>query len=491
VLGHQAGLWLPWSQLEEAQFACHLADSAAVLALKPRAARDIDPTAMAWERALEAAKAKQGWDYATVPDDFPLYWQYGAADTCLTSWLLDKHLPAARGQYAASYDLEMGYARLCTAMMSAGLMIDRPWIAHWTAEIERYLAEAMAWLAPWGIASPDNNGEIGRALERAGVTVERTRTGMAAVNKDAMERYQAEQPHAADLIGTVRYAKKAQSILSRCLHKFDRMAVGDVMHYAIHTIGAQRTSRSSITDPAMQTWDRDVKVIRGCFIPRPGYALISWDAEQIEMRLAAHFSRDPQLLADFAHCDATGESFFLDRVAPRIYGKITKADPRYSTTKNTAYSIIFGSGKARAAITAGVPIEQIEPVYEGWKQMYPVLDRWGRNLVRKCENGRGRPMVQTISGRHLTVDRARAYAAVDYTIQGSAADWMKHCALRMDAAGYGPALRLTQHDELIAEVPIGDAERVLAEGTRILTDTTSFSLPFPWAGKIMEGRWEK
>src|SRR5437899_10247188 len=55
VLGHQSGLWLNWAQVDDAQLACHLADSAAVNKLKARSARDIDPSAMAGEKALAEA----------------------------------------------------------------------------------------------------------------------------------------------------------------------------------------------------------------------------------------------------------------------------------------------------------------------------------------------------------------------------------------------------------------------------------------------------
>ena len=493
VLGHQSGLWLPWNQLDDAQLVAHLADSAAVLALKPRAAKDIDPTAMAWQRQLEDAMRKQHWDYATIPDDFPPYWMYGAADTVLTSHLLDKHLPLIRQRYSASYDLELAYSRICTGMMSAGMMIDRPWIDRWTAEISAYYERTMAWLGrEHGVTSPSANADIGRALEAAGVPITaRTPTGMPKTDRQTLEDYQASYPHAAAMIAAIRNAKKADSILNRCLAKFARMADGDTMHYSIHSIGAQRTGRSSVTDPPMQTFDRDVPVIRGCFIPRPGNVLISWDASSIEMRLAAHFSGDRKLIEDLRACDESGQSFFVN-VASRIYGEqVAKSDPRYTMTKNVSYGTVYGAGLATAAITAGVTVAQLEPVYRGWKEMYSRLDRWGRELIRECEGRRGRPWVPTLSGRQLALDRDRTYAAVDLRIQGSAAEIMKHGTIKMDAAGYGPALRLTVHDEILAEVPEGDAQDVLRHGTEILSDRSNFRVALPWEGKIMPTRWEK
>ena len=226
VLGCNQDLWLPWAQLDDGQLAGHLIDSSAPLALKLRAARDVDPTAIAWERQLTEAKRKQHWDYATTPQDFPLYWQYGAADAVLTSHLLDKHLPTVRQRWPYSYDIEMGYARLCAGMMTAGMMIDRPYIAERTAEVSAYYEQAMAWLGQYGITSVDANADVGAALETIGIPIgPRTGTGKPKVDKATMEDYQAAYPHAADLIATIRGAKKARTLLSNVLGKFARIRV--------------------------------------------------------------------------------------------------------------------------------------------------------------------------------------------------------------------------------------------------------------------------
>jgi DNA polymerase I len=495
VLWHQSGLWLPWAQLDDAQLVCHIVDSAAINKLKPRTARDIDPSAMVGERALaETMKARHD-TWATIPDDLPEYWMYAAMDPVEVSWLLDKHLPVVTSRWAASYDLELAYNRLTAQMMSAGMMIDQPYIAHWTALTTEWNERAMDWLREnYGITSVEKHAEVGAVLEANGVVIDkRTRNGQAVVDKAQMEHYAATFPHAAELISHIRWAKKSQAILGRYLTKFTEMAVDGVIHASIHSTGAQRTGRNSVTGPPMQTFDRDVPVIRGSFIPPPGYCFVSWDAAQIEARLAAHFSGDPQMIADFRMCDESGQSFFVN-MASRIYGtKISKRDPRYTMTKNTVYATIYGSGLETAAATAGVSLAQLAPIYNGFKAMYPVLARRSRRLIDSLKyTSRGRqPRVKTLTGRELVVDRGREYAGVDYEIQGSAAEVCKYGAVALDAAGYGDLLRLTIHDEILALAPIGDAEDVLRAGTEILTDTSSFRLPIPWEGAIMRERWVK
>jgi DNA polymerase-1 len=495
VLGHHHNLWLNWAQIDDAQLAGHLFDSAPLrlpnpLALKPRAAFDIDPTAMAWQKGLDEAMKAQKWSYATVPDDFPLYWQYGAGDPVLTCWLLHKFLPEVRGRFSHAYDLELGYARLCAKMMHAGMMIDIPYITHWSDQISMFAEQAMAWLAAYGVTSVDSNDSVGEALIRAGIKVYRTPTGKPRIDKESMEEYQLANPEAAPLISTLRNAKKAQQVVSRHLNKFLSMADAQaVIHYAIHSIGAYHTSRSSVTEPAMQTFDRDFPVIRGSFIPRPGHVFVSWDADQIEARLAAHFSGDKQMIADFAYCDAHDLSFFLLNAQSIYHQDITKKDPRYTTTKNTFYGMTYGSGPETAAITAGVPLAQIVPIYEGFKRRYRQLNLNSLELVESQKRPGHRPRVETMWGRRLYADKA--YALIDYRIQGSAAEILKNGALLMDAAGLGDMLRLTIHDELLAEVPIEQAEEVLRLGTEILTDREHYRVPITWSGSILPKRWVK
>jgi len=493
VLAHQDGVALPWVVLDDAQLVTHLADSAAVNALKARCARDIDPAALAGEQALKAAFRRNGWWYDTIPGHLPEYWGYGAMDPVETSWLLDKHMPTIQARYRPSYDLELRYLRLCAAMMDAGMAIDIPYINDWSGRISAWHAEAMAWLGrEFGIESPEAHRQVGEVLRSLGVEALRftATTGQVKCDKDAMDAYAASAPQAAEFIRTVQGAKKAYKIVNSYLAKFLEMAVNGVVHYSIHSVGAQHTARSSVTDPPMHTFDRDIPVLRGSFVPREGNAFVAIDADQIEMRLAAIFSRDPRLIADFQRCDATGESFFVN-LASRIYREpVGKKDPRYSRTKNTSYATIYGSGLNTAAVTAGVTRAELEPIYHGFKAMYATLDNRSRRLVRKMEQSKD-PRVRTLSGRELVVDKRRAYAAVDYEIQGSAADLMKQGGVDMDAAGLGPFLRCSVHDEWWLECPRDQAADVLREAERILTDRTSFPLPITWSGGVMDGRMVK
>jgi DNA polymerase-1 len=487
------GIEPAWARTEDSLTIGALADSIKQAGLKPRSAIEIDPRAMAAEKALSDGMAAQGWTWGTVPYGFAPYWQYGALDPVLAAHLHNKLSPEIRRSFGASYDLEKATLRVCANMMLHGMMIDHGYIARNIAERQAWLGQAMTWLREvHGLHSVESNEQVGRTLNAAGVpTLEVTESGQPSISKDTLKMYAAEFPHAAGLIQTIATARKTGAVIGRYLEKFGLLADSDgIMHYSIHPSRA-RTGRMSITDPPMQTYDRDEPVVRGCYIPRPGYVFLTIDADQIEARLAAHFSRDPRMIQDFLDADAAHQKFFII-AAGRIYGReIGKSDPEYTWTKNATYGQIYGAGLAKVAVTAGVPMAQMGPVYEGLQQRYAGVGALMNRLIRENKGKGHRPQVRTLYGRRLYADRGHEYALLNYMIQGSAAEIMKAGLVRLDAAGLGQYLCLPVHDEVVMEVPRDQADEILRAATEILTDRTSFAVPITWAGDILEERWRK
>lgn len=491
VLQVHAG-WTPrWERTHDTSLAGHLADSEKLAALKPRAAIEVDPRALAGEHALDEGMRKQHWTWATVPQDWAPYWMYSALDPVLSAHLWQRFAPQVTTRFRQAYDLELATQRLCTQMMMTGMRIDRPFIGERLTELAAYVSEARAWLrSSHGIQSVGSNEQVGSALNAAGIpTMAWTGTGKPSIAKDTLKLYKTMFPEHAELLDAIRICAKAEK-LHGYLTSFTELAGSDdIVHYTIWACRA-RTSRMSVTDPAMQTFDRDQPMVRGSFVPRPGYVFITIDADQIEARLAAHFSRDEHMIATFLEADRLGQKFFI-LMAGQIYNdKITKEDPRYTWTKNATYAQIYGSGLDKAAVTAGVPIEQMRPVYMGFRQLYPKVSQLMDWLIRNSKEN-GRPAVSTLSGHRLFAPRGHAYALLNYMIQGTAAEVMKRGLIDLAAAGFGPFLRLPIHDEILMEAPREHAADILREASEILTNRTDFAVPITWSGNILEERWRK
>lgn len=486
------GFQTEWARTEDTLLLGHISDSLRLAGLKPRSAQEVDSRALRGQAVLSAGMAASRWTWATVPDDWAPYWMYAALDPVLAAHLWN--LPTfrrARALHQEAYDLERATARICTNMMMAGMMVDVPYVRERIAEIEAYVATCRSYLhGQFGINNVNSTAQVLAAMNEWGIpTLVWTEKGNPCLSKEALKFYRVAYPQHADLLNAIEWCRKGDKLLGSYLQKFlTLVGTDDIMHYNIHSCRA-RTTRMSITDPAMQTFDRDVPYVRGSYRPRPGCVFVTIDADQIEARLAAHFSQDPNMIAEFRRCDELKLKFFIE-MASKIYSEqISKKDPRYTWTKNATYAQIYGSGLEKAAVTAGVPVETMRPAYNGLATLYPNVKALMNHLINA--NKGQRPKVQTIDGRWLYTYRGKEYALLNTLIQGSAATIMKRGIIDLDAAGMGPFLRLPVHDEILMEVPREWAADVLREAERILTDRTSFLVPITWSGNILTERWVK
>lgn len=499
VIDHQLGLKLNWAKIHDTLMSCHLHDSIMPHGLKPAGTRMVDPRAMEGEKILQKAMADNHWTWATVPLDYPGYTAYAALDPVLSAHLWVKTGPAAMTTFREAYDLERATGRIAAQMMDAGMLLDVPYIEKQIEHLEAWERGARAWLyEQHKMTSVNSPKQIARVLESVGIPISMwTEGGEAATDKDTMRVYATMYPQHRHLIETIAYTKKAHAIVNTHLRKFLALRdSNDVIHASINTCQA-RTSRQSVTDPPMQTFDRDVPMIRGAFRPWPGNAFVAVDADQIEARVTADFSDDRGMIEAFHQADETGVDFFR-LLAGRIYRedpeKISKKDIRRQLTKNSTYARIYGSGLDKMALTAGVPVEQAAPAYNAFGQLYPGPDRLMEQIIRKCKaeaRAGGRGFVTSPLGRVLYVDKKREYAGLNYKIQCHAAEILKKGVVQLDAAGLTPYLRLTIHDEVLGEFPKDVAKDALATMTRILTDRTTYKVPITWDGKILEERWVK
>jgi hypothetical protein len=239
------------------------------------------------------------------------------------------------------------------------------------------------------------------------------------MDKDALLYYQVQHPEAGEVLKTVQGLRRSEKIISTYFENFlELMTPDERLHCAIHPCAA-KTSRMSSSDPNLQNLPRDDNLVRGAIIADEGHTLISADFGQIEMRMAAHFSGDKNLIETFKKADETGDPFFL-QVADQVFGeRISKKDPRYTLIKNVGYGRIYNAGVEKLAATAGVTVEQMRPVYQMFSDRFPGLDAFSRKTInegRSNSSEMGKPYVQTPTGRRLVADPGSEYKLVNYCL---------------------------------------------------------------------------
>lgn len=456
----------------------------------------VDPTADAGQKDLKKIMKQNGWDWGTIPTDFEEYWVYSALDT-----VLGAHLKAhfrTNEKLPEVYDLEMSVRRVCSRMEFNGMRVDTEYSKFKYDELMKYVEDSKAWAQEnWGVLIGSNPQLAKFFQEGLGAEFEKfsEKTGAPSVDKEQLGKFRTSPNemvrNVANFILGVRSAEKMGNSYFK---NFLEMNTDGLVHPTIKTMGA-RTGRMSVTDPALQTIPRGDATVRDAFIPvRDGEVIISCDYSQVEMRLLAHFSRDPVLQQAFREADETGGDFFVG-LGKQIYSDpdFSKKDPRRGLVKGTMYGSAYGSGIQKMAETAGVTYDQMAEVAEGVFSTFPGIKGFMAEIERlgsRREKEEGIGYIVTPMGRKLPCDQGRVYSLTNYMLQGTAAELMKKAIVRLDAAGYTDMLCVPIHDEMVLSVPESDQDFIAKDVENIMSYSNGeFAVDLPAEADSGLHRW--
>ncbi|CAG0970356.1 partial DNA polymerase I, partial [Gammaproteobacteria bacterium] len=204
--------------------------------------------------------------------------------------------------------------------------------------------------------------------------------------------------------------------------------------------------------------------------PREGWELISADWSQIELRVLAHFSEDPLLIASFeqdvdVHRRTASQIF---DVAPE---DVTSEQRNVGKTVN--FATIYGQGATALGQQLGISRAEAKGYIDRYFERYAKVREWLDDTIATAHaNG----YVTTLLGRRRYVPELssnnvtdRAYGeriAANTPIQGSAADLCKLAMLqiaeRLSQEKMQTRMLLQIHDELVFEAPPEELERAMA-----------------------------
>lgn len=496
------GVVLPRHRTHNTLLQAHVLYSKGPLGLKPLYSQHVDERGAMLQDDLKEAFARNKWNWATIPWDYPQYWQYGCVDTCETAQLDAVLRPEVMRTSPRSYELELAVSWVIERMCRKGAKVDRPYVERFTAELDEKEALLRKQIQDEWRVSPGSAREIIERLQADGVQlVKLTPKGDAySTDKDALGAI--DHP----LAKAVLEYRTISKITSTYLHGYLELSQFDGrIHPSINSVGGRaknpfepggqdgvRTGRSSSNDPNLQNVPKRgpfKKAIRRSFNVEDGCFWLSSDFDQVEMRGMAHASQDPGLRDAFLAPDdffvVMGRNVFTDP-------GFEKEDPRRQLIKNGMYAKIYGAGPAKFAVTAGlvhtdefgqkVPlIQEADKFLRSVDRMYPGVPRFADAVIRMGEKRyreEGVAYVRSpLTGRRITADRGREYALVNYYVQGIAAEIMKYKILQLDAAGLGPYMMFPVHDEIDMEVPFEKRDEVIKAVNDVMNDPTMLSVP--------------
>ncbi|HEX8909381.1 MAG TPA: DNA polymerase I, partial [Anaeromyxobacteraceae bacterium] len=239
------------------------------------------------------------------------------------------------------------------------------------------------------------------------------------------------------------------------------------IHTTFHQGGAA-TGRLSSSDPNLQNIPIRTELsrrIRAAFVAPPGRLLVSADYSQVELRVLAHFARDPALLEAFrrredVHAATAAETFGVPREA------VTSEQRRIAKVLN--FGIAYGLSAFGLSQRLDLPGAEAQAIIDRYFARYAAVKRWLESTVAEARRtgevrtlfGRKRALPELLA-RNPALRQGAERMAVNTPIQGTAADLIKIAMIRVDRAlatrELDARLLLQVHDELVLEVAERDA----------------------------------
>ncbi|WP_405061926.1 DNA polymerase [Kribbella sp. NBC_01505] len=455
------------------------------LGLKPLSAIYVDQNAEDTQAGLykifrSEYKATKETGWALIDIDHPVYVRYAGLDVIYACRLLRELGTLIKGNGLSKLaHWEHRVQLITTAQMKRGLLIDVGYttnlVGELTAEADKFKDVA----ARYGVENVNSNAQIIAALQGMGEEwSEKTDGGAPSVGKDVLlpmadldrdwERIEARDPNpvADAVIRSKRAGKWSKSYAQAML---DRRDSNDRIHPDVKALAA-RTARMSISNPPLQQLPSGDWTIRRAIIADPGNLIVACDYSQVEMRVLAALSGDPALLAAIR----SGEDMHTF-TAKLVYAAAwpTMSDSQKARARKLCKAVgfgkVYGGGAVTIAKQTGAPIADVKVAIAAYDKTFPGIKAYGRRLQRAANFG-GHEVV-TPFGRHLPLDRDRAYAATNYVVQSTARDLLAKALIDIDEAGLSDHILLPVHDELIGQAPIADAKDFVHELGRLMDST--------------------
>ena len=306
------------------------------------------------------------------------------------------------------------------------------------------------------------------ALQDSGISIENTQ-------EDTLKQLKGKYK-IISLILEYRKKIKLLNTYLKGLPRHIKPSTGRVHTSYNQVLTAGRISSSSPNLQQLPKSKRAKELIRGSLIASPGYKLVSIDYSQMELRVLAHFSQEPELIRAYLEGEDIHQKTADLVNIPRQQAKIVN------------FGIIYGMTPVGLASTLEIPEEEAENFIERYFKAYPEVKAWKLKTVNKA---RKEGFVETISGRKRALPglndstpwkrRAAEREAVNTVIQGSAADIMKKALVQvaeaMEIFGEKVRLLLPVHDELLIEVKESLVSEVVPIIMKIMASAWRLKVP--------------
>ncbi|MFH1559496.1 MAG: DNA polymerase I [Patescibacteria group bacterium] len=337
----------------------------------------------------------------------------------------------------------------------------------------------------------DSSQQLSRVFyEKLGLSTEGIKKGKSGFYSTSAEALEVLAPM-SEAVGFVLKYRELTKLMNTYIEPLGKLINKETGR--LHTQFNQEitsTGRLSSSNPNLQNIPirtEEGQRIRGAFVARSGFELVSADYSQIELRVAAHYSGDKTMLRVFRR----GEDIHTETAA-RIHGlddkEVTGEIRR--TAKALNFGLIYGMGAFGFARSAGISVGQARDFIAKYKEKFPRMFEY---VEEARQTAKEKGYVETMFGRRRYVPEIKARnwrqrasgerMAINMPLQGTAADIMKLAMARVrefiikNKFEDQVKMILSVHDEILFEIKKGRVKKISGQLKQVMESAASLSVP--------------
>jgi DNA polymerase-1 len=220
--------------------------------------------------------------------------------------------------------------------------------------------------------------------------------------------------------------------------------------------------------------------IREAFVARDGYKLVGIDYSQIELRLLAHYSKDPALVEAFVE----DKDIHL-QTAIKIFGE-DEAQNKRNIAKSINFGLLYGMGSRKLGEQLGIPAKEAKQYIDSYFESFNTVKDYLQTIQ---DDAMQNSYVKTLLGRKRRFDFENANGmmkatyqreSVNTVFQGSAADLIKLSMNKIEQKFKNNddiKMLLQIHDELIFEIKEEKVNKEVEKLVEIMENIYKLDVP--------------
>ncbi len=368
-------------------------------------------------------------------------------------------------------NIELPLVDVLSNMEKNGIKIDIDFLKEASSEMEIELSSLIKDIyqiagEKFNINSPKQLSRI--LFEKLGLPiVKKTKTG-ASTDVEVLEKLSSLHPLPKELL-RYRELSKLKSTYVDALPELINKKTGRLhtsFNQAVTATGRLSSSNPNLQNIPIKT--EEGRKIRKAFIGENGNFIMSADYSQIELRILAHLSKDPELIAAFEK-----DRDVHSHTASLVFGVDEKeVTPEMRVNAKTVnFGIIYGISAFGLSKSLGIDPGSAQQFIDSYFERYPRVRVY---MEDKIEEARSAGYVTTLFNRRRYIPEIKIGGmreqqqaeriAINTPVQGSAADLIKIAMINihrvMKKKNLKSLMTLQVHDELVFEVPMDELDKM-------------------------------